>query len=269
MTLKFNTNLKIGLSIVSIIFLMMIVSLFWTPFDPYIIDETNRLAPPSFHHLLGTDHLGRDILSRVMIASQSSFYVGVISVVIGGIIGTFLGVISGYFGGVIDMVISKITDSFMSIPSILFLLLVITVMGKDIHNTAISIGILNIPTFLRISRGKVISIKNLQYVTWAKIIGVKNLRIIFFHIFPNVLPTLIVVCALSFSTAILTEASLSYLGMGVNPPTPTWGELVFRAQDYLTSNPYYAIVPGLLISLVAVGFNLLGEGIKENIERSF
>ncbi len=267
MNLSKNTNLKIGLSIIGVLFFFMILSIFWTPYNPYLIDELNRLKSPSFSHILGTDQLGRDILSRVMVASQGAFYVGFISVLIGGIIGSFLGTISGYFSNWIDEIISKIIDAFISIPSILFLLVFITVFGKDLKNTAISIGILNIPTFFRISRSKVMEIKNLPYITWAKIIGVKEIQIIFSHIFPNILSTLIVVGALSFSTAILTEASLSYLGMGANPPEPTWGEIIYRAQEYITTNPFYAFVPGVLISLVAIGFNLLGEGIKEYIKK--
>lgn len=267
MNIKKNTNLKIGLLIIGTLLFFMILSLFWTPYDPYLIDEVNRLKPPSLKHILGTDQLGRDIFSRVMIASQGAFYVGLIAVFIGGIIGSFLGTISGYFSNWIDEVISKIIDAFMSIPSILFLLVFITIFGKDLKNTAISIGILNIPTFFRVSRGKVMEIKNLPYITWAKIMGIKEIKIIFSHIFPNMLSTIIVVGALSFSTAILTEASLSYLGMGVNPPQPTWGEIIYRAQEYITTNPYYAFVPGVLISLVAIGFNLLGEGIKEYIKK--
>lgn len=267
MNIKENTNLKIGLSIIGILFFFMILSIFWTPYNPYFIDELNKLKPPSFKHLLGTDQLGRDILSRIMIASQGAFYVGFISVLIGGVIGTCLGTISGYFTNWIDEVFSKIIDAFMSIPSILFLLVFITIFEKDLKNTAISIGILNIPTFFRVSRAKVIEIKNLPYITWAKIIGVKEIKIIFSHIFPNILSTIIVVAALSFSTAILTEASLSYLGMGVNPPQPTWGEIIYRAQEYIGTNPYYAFIPGVLISLVAIGFNLLGEGIKEYIKK--
>lgn len=267
MNVSKNTNLKVGLSIIGVLFFFMILSIFWTPYNPYLIDELNRLKPPSFIHILGTDQLGRDILSRVMIASQGAFYVGFISVLIGGIIGSFLGTISGYFSNWIDEILSKIVDAFVSIPSILFLLVFITIFGKDLKNTAISIGILNIPTFFRISRSKVMEIKNLPYITWAKIIGVKEIQIIFSHIFPNILSTIIVVGALSFSTAILTEASLSYLGMGANPPEPTWGEIIYRAQEYITTNPFYAFVPGVLISLVAIGFNLLGEGIKEYIKK--
>lgn len=267
MNKKMNGNMRAGLIIIGILFFMMILSLFWTPQDPYLINETNRLAMPSLENLLGTDYLGRDLLSRIMVASQGAFYVGMVSTIIGGVIGTVLGIFSGYYGGIIDAIISKITDSFLSIPSILFLLLMIVVLGKDLENTALTIGILNIPTFLRMSRGKVMEVKNFSYVTWAKIMGVNNFRMIFIHIFPNILSTIIVVAALSFSTAILTEASLSYLGMGVNPPTPSWGEIIYRAQEYLTINPYYAIVPGVLISLVAIGFNLLGEGIKEYIRR--
>lgn len=267
MNIKKNTNLKIGLFIVGFLFFFMLLSLFWTPYNPYLIDEVNRLKSPSFKHILGTDQLGRDIFSRIMIASQGTFYVGFISVLIGGIIGSFLGTISGYFSNWIDEIISKVIDAFMSIPSILFLLVFITIFGKEIKHTAISIGILNIPTFFRISRSKVMEIKNMPYITWAQIIGINRLKIIFSHIFPNIISVIIVVGALSFSTAILTEASLSYLGMGVNPPEPTWGEIIYRAQEYITTNPYYAFVPGVLISLVAIGFNLLGEGIKEYIKK--
>lgn len=267
MNLSKNTNLKIGLSIIGVLFFFMVLSIFWTPYNPYLINELNRLQPPSFSHILGTDQLGRDILSRVMVASQGAFYVGFVSVLIGGIIGSFFGIISGYFSNWIDEVMSKIIDAFISIPSILFLLVFITIFGKDLKNTAISIGILNIPTFFRISRSKVMEIKNLPYITWAKIIGVKETKIIFSHILPNILSTLIVVGALSFSTAILIEASLSYLGMGANPPEPTWGEIIYRAQEYIATNPFYAFVPGVLISLVAIGFNLLGEGVKEYIKK--
>lgn len=262
-----NWNFKIGLTIVGILFLMMLVSLVWTPYNPYVINEANKLALPSLAHPLGTDYLGRDLLSRIMVASQTAFYVGVISVLIGGSIGTILGAVSGYFGGITDEVISKITEGFISIPAILFLLLFIAVLGKDITNTAVAIGILNIPTFLRMSRSRTMEIKNRGFITWAKVIGVSNRRILFVHILPNILSVIVIVAAMSFSSAILVEASLSYLGMGVKPPQPSWGEIIYRAKDYILVNPYYALVPGVLISLVAIGFNLLGEGIKEYLNK--
>jgi peptide/nickel transport system permease protein len=262
-----NYNLVIGSIIIGALFCMMVLSIFWTPYNPYLIDEANKLALPSLRHPLGTDYLGRDLLSRVMVASQTAFYVGTISILIGGSIGVFFGILSGYFGGIIDDIISKIVEGFISIPSILFLLLFIAVVGKDITNTAIAIGILNIPTFLRMSRSKTMEIKNLGYITWAKVIGVPNYRILFVHLLPNILSVIIIVGALSFSSAILVEASLSYLGMGVNPPRPSWGEIIYRAKDYILVNPCYAIVPGVLISLVAIGFNLLGEGIKESLNK--
>ena len=262
-----NYSLMVGSLIIGTLFCIMLLSIFWTPYDPYLIDETNKLALPSLKHPLGTDYLGRDLLSRVMVASQTAFYVGVISVLIGGVLGVFFGTLSGYFGGVIDIVISKIVEGFISIPSILFLLLFIAVVGKDVTNTAIAIGILNIPTFLRMSRSKTMEIKSRGYITWAKVIGVPNHRILFVHLLPNILSVVIIVGAMSFSSAILVEASLSYLGMGVNPPRPSWGEIIYRAKDYILVNPYYAVVPGILISLVAIGFNLLGEGIKENLNR--
>ncbi|MGL4935706.1 MAG: ABC transporter permease [Cetobacterium sp.] len=262
-----NKNLYIGSLILGSLLFIMLLSFVWTPYDPYKINEFNKIAYPSYTNFLGTDYLGRDIFSRIMIASQSAFILSTIVIFMSSLIGTLIGLISGYYGGIIDTILMKIVDSIIAIPGILILLMFIAILGKSNLNTVISITILILPSIIRLTRGKVLEIKNLDYIFWAKTIGVNDFRILFVHILPNIKSTIIVNAAMKFSNVILMEAGLSYLGLGVQLPYPSWGMILSESKEFIFLNPFYSIVPGIFITLTALGFNQLGDGVKEILDK--
>ncbi|WP_281833324.1 ABC transporter permease [Propionigenium maris] len=255
-------NLIIGGGILSFLLLIMGISFFYLPHSVTEIHTSLRLSPPSSSYLLGTDNFGRDILSRLMKGSQTAFLVGVISVSIGSSMGVFLGAVSGYFGGRTDEIIMRIIDAMMAFPGILFALMFISVFGVGIENTMIAIGIMSIPTFARITRSGFLREKELEYVRAARVRGASNLRIIYHHILPNVLSPVIVAATMSFSNAILAEAALSYLGLGVQAPNPSWGRMLSESQMYFMTAPWYTLAPGIMISLTVLALNMLGDFLR-------
>jgi peptide/nickel transport system permease protein len=261
--LKKNIYLKIGIFIVSSLFILMIISIFYTPYDITKMNLDKKLNSPSKEFILGTDNFGRDILSRAMKSSQTAFIVGGISVGIGLLFGVFIGAISGYIGGIVDEIIMRIMDAMMAFPGILFALLYVAIFGVGIKNTIIAIGIISIPSFARIARSGFIQHKSMDYVKTAKMSGAKTIRIIFVHILPNVISPIIVAASMGFSTAVLSEAALSYLGLGVQPPYPSWGRMLNESQIYIERAPWFALVPGILITLLVLGFNFLGDGLRD------
>ncbi len=258
-----NRNFMIGFIIVSLLFIMMVVSLFWTPHPPNRIHDNHLLEKPSAQFLLGTDFLGRDILSRIMVSSQTAFLIGTGSLLFSGLIGISLGLLSGYFGGKIDELLMRFVDAWMTIPSTIMVLVFVAAFGSGITQTIIAISLIGFANFAKITRSKVLSIKESDQITWARAIGVKRSRILTRHILPDLIPTLMVVGALRFSGAILTEAALSYLGLGIQPPYASWGNILTRAQSYILTNWLYAFIPGLLITLMVIGFNLLSDGLNK------
>lgn len=260
-----NRNLQIGLIIILVLFALCIVSFFWTPYDPYETSSKiqDQLQGPSREHTFGTDHLGRDVLSRVMIASQKAFFIGFSTLIIAGTIGTIIGLVSGYVGGIVDEIFMRIVDIFMTIPGTVLLLLFVTIFGRGTKQTVLAISIMNFPTFAKMTRSQVLSLKKREHILWAKAIGVQNRRIIFRHIFPELIPTLLVVSAMKFSSSVMAEAGLSYLGLGIQPPEPSWGNMLTRAQSSIISSPFNAIVPGLMITLFVIGFHLLSDGLRK------
>ncbi len=260
---KKSLNFIIGATLLGVLSLILVISLFYTPYEVTQMDITNKLSGPTWQHWMGTDNFGRDILSRLMEGSQTAFLVGFISVAIGLVFGVLLGSIAGYYGHIIDEFIMRIVDAMMSFPGILFALMFVAVFGVGIRNTMIALGIMTIPSFARISRSTFLEIKNLSYVNMAKCIGVSTPRIIFVHMLPNVISSLIIAATMGFSGAILSEAGLSYLGLGVQPPHPSWGRMLSESQVYLMKAPFYAIAPGIVITLAVLGFNLLGDGIRD------
>jgi peptide/nickel transport system permease protein len=260
---KKRISLYIGIIIISSLFLIMFISFFYTPYSVTEMNRLKRFSAPSVEHLLGTDNFGRDILSRIMTGSQTAFFVGFVAVSIGILFGVMIGAIAGYFGGWIDDIIMRIMDAMMAFPGILFALMFVSIFGVGIKNTIIAIGIMSIPSFARITRSGYIQHKEFEYVKNAKVKGVSNIRIIFNHILPNVLSPIIVAASMGFSTAVLSEAALSYLGLGVQPPNPSWGRMLNESQIYITLAPWYAIVPGILITLIVLGFNFLGDGVHD------
>lgn len=217
-------------------------------------------------HILGTDSYGRDIFSRLIYGSRVSIMVGVSAVVFGAAFGSFLGLISGYFGGIVDAIIMRIMDGMMAFPFILLAIILMTVFGQGLTNVIIAIGIANIPGFARIVRGQVLTVKEMEYIEVAKSIGASNFRIISQHIVPNSIAPLIVYATMSVAGAILSEAALSFLGLGVQPPTATWGSMLQEGKNFLVLNPELATYSGLAILITVLSINLFGDGLRDALD---
>ncbi|MDC7126575.1 MAG: ABC transporter permease [Spirochaetales bacterium] len=258
-----NKNFVIGASLVMFLLLLLIYSFINLPYDPNKMDTSNTFLRPSPSHIMGTDNFGRDIFSRILKGSQSAFLVGIAAVGISMIIGVFLGAVSGYFQGWLDKIISVIMDAEMAFPGVILALIFITVFKNGIFNIAMALAIMTIPRFFRITRSGFMQIKEMDYIAAAKARGASDFRLMFLHILPNITSSLIVTASLGFSTAVLSEAGLSYLGLGIQPPDASWGKMLFEAQSYLLIQPWYAVIPGTMITLMVLGFNLLGDGIRD------
>lgn len=263
MKIKYNFNLFTGIILLGILVTMMLVSSFYVPYDTEEMSISDRFKSPSFEHVMGTDNFGRDIFSRIMIGTQTALYVGLLSVLISFVFGVTIGSIAGYFGGIIDEFLMRIIDVMMCLPSILLALVMIAVFGASTENTILALGIRSIPTFARITRSGYLQYKESTFVKAIKSLGGSNLRIMFVHIFPNILSPLIIASSMGIASAILAEAGLSYLGLGVQPPDPSWGMMLKESQNYITKAPWYTIAPGLMITISVLGFNLLGDGIRD------
>ena len=243
----FHNKLAVTGSIILLLFLLMaIFAPVLAPYDPFYMDSSAPLAPPSAAHLLGTDNMGRDILSRIFYGARISLRVSLVSVTIATVAGVFLGVAAGYFGKLTDGVISRILEIMFAFPEVLLALLIMSILGPSLNNIMIAIGIVYTPIFARITRGAVLSVKDSLYVEAARSIGVKDSTIIVRHILPNILSPILVQVTLSLAFAILSEAALSFLGIGVEPDVPSW--------------------PGIAIALAVLGFNVLGDGLRDVLD---
>lgn len=258
-----NKNFCVGAGLVTLLVLILLVSLVYTPYPPNEMDTAHTLAGPSWQHPLGTDNFGRDILSRIMKGSQSAFLVGFGAVGIGMLLGVVLGALAGYFGGWIDEAVMRLVDTKMAFPGVILALVLITVFGSGMGNLVLALGLMAVPRFCRITRSGFMQEKELDYVKAAKSRGASGLRIMVLHILPNLSSELIVTATLGFSSAVLSEAGLSYLGLGTQPPAPSWGRMLFEAQSYLLLDPLYAFIPGIAITMMVLGFNLLGDGLRD------
>lgn len=242
------------------------------PHDPAATNISKMLKPPfwmdggDLSYPLGTDNLGRDILSRLIYGSQISLLVGICSVVVAGIIGMIVGLVAGFFGGLIDNLLMRIVDSFLSIPNILFSLVILSVLNPGIITLIFVIGITNWVTYARIIRSEVLTIKEMDYIRAAKSIGLKNVSIAFKHALPNVFSSFIVVSTLSVATTIILEASLSFLGLGIQPPTVSWGEMLSSGRNYLATNWWVATFPGVAITTTVLGIILLGDWLRDVLD---
>ncbi|MFD1413279.1 nickel transporter permease [Oceanobacillus jeddahense] len=263
---KKNKRAIIGLWIVVFFIILAIFAPLIAPYDPIEQNMAVMLESPSLEHLLGTDEFGRDILSRILYGAQISLAIGVVGVFIAVIIGVILGTISGYFGGFIDNLIMRIMDIFMAFPSFLLALAIVSVLGPGMINVMIAIGIFSIPNFSRISRSAVISIKNMEYIEATKAMGGHDFRIIIKHVIPNCISPIIVIASMQIATAIITAAGLSFLGMGAQPPTPEWGAMLSSGREYLRVAPHVSTIPGLAIMFLVLGFNMLGDGIRDALD---
>ena len=237
-----------------------------TPFDPYEVVLSEVKQAPSSKHLLGTDEQGRDILTRLLFGARISLSVGFISVSISTLLGSIIGIVSAYFGGWADVVLSRIMEMIQSFPSILLAIIFMSVFGRGIENAVIAIAVVSIPGPARIIRSSALSAKELDYVTSARAIGCTNGRIMFKHILPNILAPIIVNATMSVSGAILSLASLGFLGLGVQPPTAEWGYMLSDSRTYINSAPHMIMAPGVAIALTVLCFNLLGDGLRDALD---
>jgi len=261
--LRKNKLAMLGLGIVIVLILIAIFASFIAPYNPIERLKEESSLSPSRIHLFGTDLLGRDIFSRVIYGSRISIVVGVVAVGISVVIGLFLGALSGYFGNIPDAFIMRIADIFFAFPYILGAIAIMTVLGPGIVNIFIAIGILGWASFARILRGSILSIKNKEYIEAAKALGASNYRIITKHIFPNAFAPIIVYATMNIGTAIIVEAALSFLGLGVQPPTPAWGKMLSESLNYIDIAPWMMLFPGLAIVITVLGFVLLGDGLRD------
>lgn len=261
-----NAYLTAGTVITAVFVVLMLIGIVHTPYEPNAMSGSEKFSPPSFSHIMGTDNFGRDIFSRVLKGISMTGLVAVSTVAIGGSIGTVIGAITGYYGGIIDEVIMRINDALNGFPSILIALIIVSIIGPGKYNVILALGILFIPSFARIVRSEYISLKERDFVKSARLMGAGNMRIIFRHIFPNIRSTLFVTITIGFNNAVLAEAGLSYLGIGIQPPDASLGSMLSDAQSYLFTAPWYAIMPGMTIVLFVLGFSLLAEGIRIKAE---
>ncbi|MFQ3543704.1 ABC transporter permease [Halobacillus rhizosphaerae] len=236
------------------------------PFDPYQMSPDIMLSGPSMEHWLGTDQFGRDILSRIIYGTRISLQVGIISVGISLVLGTAIGVVAAYYGKWVDGLLSRFTDVMFAFPDILLALVIMAILGPSLTNLMIAIGIVYIPIFARIARSAVLSIKNSLYIEAAKSMGVSNLKIMWKHIIPNSMAPIIVQVTLSFAFAILAEAALSFLGLGVSPDTPSWGIMLSEGKDWMESAWWIAVFPGVAITLAVFSFNVMGDGLRDALD---
>lgn len=239
------------------------------PYDPLEMDSRSILEPPSFTHFFGTDQFGRDVFSRSIYGIQNSMIIALSSMIISALLGTLLGILSGYYGGWIDQVISRIIDAFFAFPSLVLALFIVALFGSSTFNLIIAIGIVYIPIFARTLRGATISIKELTFVKASKVVGKNNFKIMWTVVFPNVSSIFIVTFTTNFSTAILTEASLGFLGLGVPPPEPTLGGLVGQGTNFIIAAPWLTLLPGLLIAVIVLSINILGDGLRDVLDPKF
>jgi len=257
---------RIGLIGVTLIIILSIFAPVIAPFDITEMFTKDKLSAPSNHYLFGTDEMGRDVFSRIIYGARVSLVVGMISVGIGAFCGYILGMTAGYFEGQIDNIIMRFMDILFAFPSILLALAIIAALGPDLANTMIAIGIVSTPVFTRTVRASVISVKSMEYITSAQSIGLKPITIILRHVTPNILAPFTVQITLALSSAILTEASLSFLGLGIQPPNPSWGSMLSLSRKYMELAPWLVIAPAVFIVCTILSFNILGDSLRDVLD---
>jgi peptide/nickel transport system permease protein len=256
----------IGMVIIVLLLLMAAFAPLVAPYDPNKTAMTQMLKPPSSEHLLGTDQLGRDLLSRLIYGSRISLIVGIVSVAIAGFLGILLGLLAGYFRGLIGNIIMRFIDALLAFPPLMLMLAIAAVLGSGLLNVLVALGIGMMPTYCRLMFAQVTVLRENDYITAARSIGANNMRIMMRHLLPNAFPPLLVLITVNLGTAILMEASLSYLGIGILPPTATWGAMVSSGQNYLLRSPLLSFVPGIAILLVVLAFNMVGDGFRDALD---
>ena len=264
--LRKNRTAMLGLAIIALFLLCAIFAPFIASHDPIDTDLNNALSGPSARHWFGTDELGRDLFSRILFGARISLGIGLISVVIGLVIGVPIGALSGYYGGKLDLFVQRLIDIMIAFPGILLAIIVVTILGVGVENVMIATGIASVPVYARLVRGSVLSIKKLGYVSAAKALGIREAKIIFLHVLPNCIGPVIVQSTFQIATSILWAAGLGFLGLGAQPPTPEWGAILSKGRVYMRVAAHLTTYPGLAIFLMVLGFNLLGDGLRDALD---
>lgn len=256
----------VGLTIIALMVLMAVFAPLLAPYSPYHQDLYAVLAPPTAAHWLGTDNLGRDLLSRVLYGARVSLLVGVVSTVLSSVIGVLAGLVAGFKGGLVDSVIMRVTDAFLCFPPLIFILVMAATLGPGIYNIIVSFAVFGWTGFARIMRGQVLIVRELTFVEASRAAGVPPFRLMWRHVLPNAVTPIIVAASITVGTAILVEAGVSFLGVGVQPPTASWGGELRVGFTYLQTVPLFSIAPGLMISLAVVAFNFVGDGLRDALD---
>ncbi len=261
-----NRAAVLGAVLVGFFALLAILAPLIAGYDPLQTSFTAIRKPPSALHWLGTDELGRDLFSRMAYGARTSLMAGVVSVFIAMIVGVPFGIIAGYFGGWADSIISRLIDAMLAIPFLIMAIALAAFLGASLTNAMIAIGLSAAPVFARLTRGQVLSIRNEEYIEAAQVLGLRHPRIILRYILPNAMSPIIVQATLTIAAAIIAEASLSFLGLGQQPPNPSWGSMLNTAKNFISQAPWMSVWPGAAIFLVVLGFNLLGDGLRDAID---
>lgn len=259
-------SVVICLAVLAVMILAAVLAPIAAPYDPYKQNLRNMLQGMSFEHIFGTDSMGRDLLSRIIYGGRVSFAVGLVSVLIAGSLGMIFGLVAGLAGGLIDSVIMRIMDAMMSVPMIIMALFLGAIFGKGLGNICLAIGISMIPSYARVTRGQVLTVREMDYVTAGTLCGASKIKNAAVHIFPNCVSANIVLMTMNLGNAILNEAALSFLGMGINPPTASWGSMVNDGYKFMSSNPVIAIAPGVFIMIVVLCFNIVGDALRDALD---
>lgn len=249
-----------------LLILVAIAAPYVAPYDPIHQDLANSLAGPSMTHLAGTDVHGRDIFSRIIYGTRISLRIGFLGMLLGCVVGVILGLASGYYGGWADTVIMRLMDVQLAFPGLLVAICIIAIIGPGLENVIVAVGIFSVPLFARVTRGQILSLKEQDFIVAARMMGAQDGRIMLNHLLPNAVAPLLVLCTLRIATAILTAASLSFLGLGAQPPTPEWGAMLSDGRAYLSIAPHVATTPGLAILITVLSFNLFGDGLRDALD---
>jgi len=261
--MKLNKHLVCGAAICFFIVIISLLSIVWVPYNYNEIDTTSRLLPPDAKHILGTDNFGRDIFSRIMAGGRNSLILAICTVTGAALLGSFLGLIAGYLGGTTGEVIMRIMDTISSLPGIVFALMLSAVMDNNQLSLFIALLVIFTPSYTRVMRTGAMQYKNATFIQAERILGAGFFRITFIHILPNLSPSILSASVIGLSNAILAESAMSYLGMGIQPPNPSWGRMLFESQNWFFNAPWCSLAPGIFIMLTVIAFHLLGEGIRQ------
>lgn len=265
---KKNWYLAVGLGITALVLLYTLAGFFWTPYDPEALSAAAKYAAPSAEHLFGCDQLGRDVFSRTLAGAGTTMTIALAVLAVGAVFGLVIGALCGYYGGAVDGAVMRVCDAITAFPSILLAMVVIAVIGTGTYNVVAALGILFIPSFARLVRGEFIKYRDRDFVRAAKLMGVSDLRIMFVHILPNTWPVLLSGLTIGFNNAVLSEASMSYLGIGVGPSEASLGRMLSEGQGHLFTAPWCTVFPAVVVVLMILGVGMIGEGLRERMGES-